>query len=247
MLKMHSVYAKYALAALVLVAVLLSFVALAAPKVSAGNLYAGNLHMHTDCSDGEDSYDAMVEESVRLGFRFIAITDHNFCPNYIERCRNETRILCIPSMEFTTPNWHMLAIGIAKNPAEEECIGAPGPGPCDGGLSLQETVRRVHAQGGLAIAAHPANGLPNKINAQDLPLFDAMECDHPSYGLAQGLETIMLRNGAPIPCVYDSDAHNAESLGVMYSVCGLDNLTEEGVKAAIVGNKCRQSGLLAGI
>jgi len=250
-------YLKYALLALVLIAGLIVLVSLAAPKPlnADKNLYAGNLHMHTTCSDGKNSYDEMVEESVKLGFKFIAITDHSVCPDYMERCRNETRLLCIPSMEFTTPNGHILAIDITKDPAEEECrknndTGDNNEPPCTGGLSLSEAIRRIHAQGGIAVAAHPMTILPNnwlkKISADNLLIFDAMECDAPGYSPAERMESEELVRKLGVPCVFDSDAHDKESLGTMYDICELENLSKEAVKDAIVKNKCHssQSGYL---
>jgi DNA polymerase (family 10) len=37
----------------------------------------GDLHMHTDFSDGRDTVEAMVETCRRLGYEYIAITDHS--------------------------------------------------------------------------------------------------------------------------------------------------------------------------
>lgn len=37
----------------------------------------GDLHMHTTCSDGADTLDAMVAECSALGYEYIAITDHS--------------------------------------------------------------------------------------------------------------------------------------------------------------------------
>jgi len=249
-------YLKYALIALALIACLIVLVGLTAKKppnpADKKNLYAGNLHMHTTCSDGKDSYDVMVEESLKRGFKFIAITDHKVCPDYMERCRNETRLLCIPSMEFTTPNGHILAIDITKDPAEAECgnnndtYGENNEPPCTGGLSLSESIRRIHEQGGIAIAAHPMTILPNnwlkKISGEDLRMFDAMECDATGYSPAERMESEELVRKLGIPCVFDSDAHDIESLGMMYNICELNqNLSKEAVKDAIVKNKCRSS------
>jgi len=245
---------KYALLALVFIAGLVVLISLAVPKplnVNEGkNLYAGNLHMHTTCSDGKNTYDEMVEAAVKLNFTFIAITDHNVCPDYMERCRNETRLLCIPSMEFTTPNGHILAIDITKDPAEEECrkhndTGDSHEPPCTGGLSLSESIRRIHAQGGIAIAAHPMTTLPNnwlkRISADDLRMFDAMECDAPGYSPAERVGSEALVQELHLPCVFDSDAHDKADLGTMYDICELENLSKEAVKDAIVKNKCHSS------
>jgi hypothetical protein len=243
-------YLKYALIAIVLILGIIALASLAAPKPLDKNQYAGNLHMHTTCSDGANTYDEMVEESVKLGFKFIAITDHRVCQDYMERCRNETRLLCIPSMEFTTPNGHILAIDIAKDPAEQECgknndTGKSDEPPCTGDLSLSESIRRIHAQGGIAIAAHPMTTLPNnwlkKISADDLTMFDAMECDAPGYTPAQWVESENIRKKINVPCVFDSDAHAKGDLWAMYDICELENLSKEAVKDAIVSNRCHSS------
>jgi hypothetical protein len=243
-------YLKYALLALVLILGIIALASLSAPKPLDKNQYAGNLHMHTICSDGANTYDEMVEESLRLGFRFIAITDHRVCQDYMERCRNETRILCIPSMEFTTPNGHILAIDITKDPAEQECgknndTGKSDEPPCDGGLSLSESIRRIHAQGGIAIAAHPMTTLPNnwlkEISADDLTMFDAVECDAAGYMPSQWLESEAIRKTINISCVFDSDAHSTGELQIMYDICELENLSKESVKDAIINNRCRAS------
>jgi putative hemolysin len=79
----------------------------------------GNLHMHTTCSDGKNSYEEMVQKALSLKFSFIAITDHVYggsalCEDVIRQCRDERRLLCIPSMEVTGKA-HLLAIGIQSS------------------------------------------------------------------------------------------------------------------------------------
>src|SRR5206468_4730205 len=37
----------------------------------------GDLHMHTSWSDGRDTVEAMVSEGHRLGYEYLAITDHS--------------------------------------------------------------------------------------------------------------------------------------------------------------------------
>ena len=44
--------------------------------VTEGDLQ-GDLHMHTTASDGRDSLEAMAAEAHRLGYKYIAITDHS--------------------------------------------------------------------------------------------------------------------------------------------------------------------------
>jgi len=78
--------------------------------------WRGDLHMHTTCSDGQNTYDEMVQRAIELHLDFIAITDHvgiseRECHNAsIVKCKAETRLLCIPGAELTA-RLHLLAIG----------------------------------------------------------------------------------------------------------------------------------------
>lgn len=44
--------------------------------VSLANI-RGHLHLHTEWSDGRDSIEEMVQTAIRLGFEYIAVTDHS--------------------------------------------------------------------------------------------------------------------------------------------------------------------------
>ena len=47
------------------------------PALVSGADIRGDLHMHTSWSDGRDTVDAMAEMGHRLGYEYIAITDHS--------------------------------------------------------------------------------------------------------------------------------------------------------------------------
>lgn len=204
-----------------------------------GGGYAGNLHMHTLYSDGQDSYDEMIDEAVKLNLSFVAVTDHWMTAEGLQKCTSERRLLCIPSEEFSTPNGHILAINITKHIPTMECETHQDDKWCDGGMSIKTAVDRIHEWGGIAIAAHPVSGrFP--ITEDDLKLFDAMECDHPGYTAAQAAESEQLARRLGLPCVYNSDAHDRSTLRMMYDVCELETLDATSVMKAITENKCRR-------
>ncbi|HZU86016.1 MAG TPA: PHP domain-containing protein [Anaerolineaceae bacterium] len=198
----------------------------------------GNLHMHTDCSDGLFSYEEMVHTALNVGFNFIAVTDHSVsgvysgcnsqtdcsesCATLVEKCRNETRLLCFPGTEITG-RVHLLAIGIAPGVLET--------------LSVAEQVAQIHALGGLAIAAHPFNSYwpygDDELFNSDL---DAMECIpgvRPSLAEQQGLSAEY-----GLPCVYTSDAHDTNYLRVRYMSCSQPFVDVSGLKAALDAGAC---------
>lgn len=189
------------------------------------NYYFGNFHMHTKNSDGANTYDEMVNESVALGFDFIAITDHRVIATR-EQCLNEKRILCIPAEEVYSSEGYILAIGIN--------------GLVESNRSAEDTINQIHAAGGVAIAAHPNRVGANSFSSEKIATlpFDAVECS------IRGRENDMNLSNYPClklpnyPYVFDSDAHNINQLATLANKCLLEELTIESVIKAIKEGNC---------
>lgn len=47
------------------------------PRLVTSSQIRGDLHMHTTWSDGRDTVDAMIQAASRLGYEYVAITDHS--------------------------------------------------------------------------------------------------------------------------------------------------------------------------
>ncbi|MBO4914337.1 MAG: CehA/McbA family metallohydrolase [Oscillospiraceae bacterium] len=97
-----------------------------------------DLHVHSEAShDGRMSLDDIVREARARGLDGVAITDHDVtlmsAPEYDD-------FLVIPGCEFSTEYGHLLGLFL------REPIGK---------LPFAETVEAIHAQGGLAVIAHP--------------------------------------------------------------------------------------------
>jgi len=182
----------------------------------------GDLNIHTDCSVGNDSYSWMAFEAEYWKYDFIAITDYHWCPDVIQQCENDNRILCFPGLAISVQGSRMLlAIGIRK--------------PIQEGLSVAETVALIHAQGGLAVAAYPyAEGY---LYTRDELLnsgLDAMECpkkgDNPFADIA-----------TTVPCVYDSDAVDRLHVEPYASfVCDMKITSIEDLRGALYSGKCHR-------
>ena len=199
----------------------------------------GNFHTHTLASfDSNETYEKIIDEAVRLGFDFIVITDHNVIDEKIkEKCLAEKRLLCIIGLEVTPFIDHIVAVDFDKY--------------IDPKTKPEDVIRQIHSAGGVAIAPHP---LPENggFTLQEIAKLevDAMECYIPRNG--QQFPAIK-------PCVYNSDAHNAEQLKDAYSVCDVkdidgdgnsskdDNnnnnnrkITKEAIKDALKKGRCRK-------
>lgn len=161
-----------------------------------------DLHVHTCYSqDGKSTPQQVVETAKARGIKCIAITDHNSFEAYKEVIDNG-EVIIIPGEEVSSSKGHIVALGIDRY--------------IERGLSVEETVKRIHEAGGLAIVAHPYrpfNGLgPKNI----IPEFDGIEALNArskkrgnglSYKLAKEYGKIMTAG---------SDAHVPKYIGDGY-------------------------------
>lgn len=103
-----------------------------------------DIHIHTSVSDGLASPAAVLEwVSAHTDLGVIAITDHNAVEGALEAAAlaKDYQIEVIVGQEVDTTNGHV--------------IGLWAPERIEPGSSAQHTVDAIHAQGGLAVVAHP--------------------------------------------------------------------------------------------
>src|SRR3989442_9563585 len=114
------------------------------PRGRAGRVRL-DLHNHTRHSpDSRVDPADLVRRGKAIGLDGIAITDHNSMAGLASAMEAATDLhdfLVIPAMEVSTAEGHILAYGVTS------------PVPRD--LPPPETVERIVAQGGIAVAAHP--------------------------------------------------------------------------------------------
>jgi hypothetical protein len=184
----------------------------------------GDLHMHTTCSDGENTYEEMIQASLETGYDFIAITDHTMCDDVITKCKNETRLLCVPGQEIEA-GVHIVALGIQQT--------------IEGCSSVKECVAEIHRQGGFAIAAHPYSFSPAYTDEEMFDSgLDARECqDDPYFSRLVDGEWVKIKI-PEIPCSFGRDAHSVKDLGVRFGECDGDIKTYDDLITAISGFKC---------
>ena len=106
-----------------------------------------DLHMHTDHSpDCATPVDVLLETAKRRGLGAIAVTDHNEISGALAAREQANGIKVIVSEEVKTAQ-------------EGEVIGLFIEEKIPRGMSLQETIDAIHAQGGLAYVPHPFDRL----------------------------------------------------------------------------------------
>jgi predicted metal-dependent phosphoesterase TrpH len=179
-----------------------------------------DMHLHTLYSDGTAGVAAIldhVEHATQLDL--IAITDHERIDGAL-RARElheagDFHFELVVGEEITTRRGHVLALFVTER------IPALRP--------LDETLERIHDQGGIAIAAHPLAPLTPSLGARSLlqrhadprpeRRLDAIELVNPSAaGRSRAAARRSLNTGTlHLPEVGNSDAHVLEGVATAWT------------------------------
>jgi hypothetical protein len=140
------------------------------PELRAGGylVLSGDFHVHASPGDGALSPWALRDEAARAGLDVIAVTNHNqaFTGRLAERVGEAgDGPMMLPGEEITNPQYHMIAVGI-----ERTVHGAQ--------LSAVDAIAEVHAQGGVAIAAHPSPRFHGYDDDAVVAMLDGAEATH---------------------------------------------------------------------
>jgi predicted metal-dependent phosphoesterase TrpH len=173
-----------------------------------------DLHIHTVASDGTASVTSVLERAVQLGLDVIAITDHERIDAALAG-RAIAQDLGLPlevvvGEEVTTLGGHVLALGLAS--------------PIKPYRSIRTTIAEIHAQGGLAIPAHPLVPYPLCAQAGTLRrlLADADDAVHPdaletfnptTLGRPWHARVVRFADEHGLAHIGNSDAHALDAIG----------------------------------
>jgi len=134
-----------------------------APEFGRDGWYRGITHVHTEFSgDSVISLKNSIKTAEKAGLDFVVVTDHNtISGRKVYREGNYRRYpLLVFGMEISTLDGHILALGVTEDPPK--------------GLSAQQYVDWIHAQGGFAAVAHPGS-VKNPWRDWDVKGFDGLE------------------------------------------------------------------------
>ena len=114
-----------------------------------------DLHIHSIYSgDATTTVRAILKQSVDVGLDIIAITDHDDMRGSQEAQELAPKygIEVVPGAEVSTSDGHLVALFVKILPPA--------------GMSLIDTLLHIGRQGGVAIAPHPFNRLPNSLSME---------------------------------------------------------------------------------
>lgn len=167
-----------------------------------------DLHVHTRYSkDSIINLKDLILYSRRNGLDGVAITDHDTLEGTLNLGQTDGLIL-IPGLEVTTASGHVVAL----NPSSL----------IPKGLSLEETVERIHEADGIAIAAHLSSFLKSSLGPsafKKTTKIDAVEVIN-SSAFPFFLSTCIgkrLAHRLNLPQTGGSDSHIPETIGLAYT------------------------------
>lgn len=183
---------------------------------SGGHRGRADMHIHSLYSDGTASVRSILDHVERAtDLDVVAITDHERIDGALRalelHAAGDYAFDLVVGEEITTRRGHVLALFISER------IPALRP--------LDETLAAIHAQGGIAIAAHPMAPLPLSVGRRSLRevrdhehegvYFDALELFNPSHAGRMRQAQRMALNAAELglPGVGNSDGHVLEGIG----------------------------------
>ena len=168
-----------------------------------------DLHVHTKYShDGFMGVSEVARGAKEAGLDAVAVTDHNTCEAVSDAVRAGKRagVLVIPGIEVNSKHGDILGLGVT------EVIGRK--------MSAKDTVSKIHALGGVAVAAHPyslvfhPSGVRGEVKSAG---FDAIEVFNSRTYFSNGM-AFRVAKSRGIPMVASSDAHLVGEIGNSYSV-----------------------------
>ena len=210
----------------------------------AGKWYKGNLHCHTTISDGKLDPQATVALYRKLGYDFVALTDHIggfrdkktkiFKPLIYPLAQlNRPDFLVLPGMEYDTnrsgETIHMLAIGPGYDQVLEE------------GQDLSEAMKNWWDKGAFTFFAHPHWSLNSTSVLEDLTFLPAVEVFNYATALSNGLRgnsqlhwDRLLRRSRRVLGVATDDTHRpAEQAGGGWVMVKAPALTADEIVRAL--------------
>ncbi|MEM3700854.1 MAG: CehA/McbA family metallohydrolase [Candidatus Bathyarchaeia archaeon] len=188
-----------------------------------------DIHIHTNYSyDSITKPEEVVFYAQKRGLDGVAITDHDVIDCALKMAK-ETNFLIIPGIEISSLDGHVLALNIQESIQK--------------GLSVDETVDKIHGLGGIAVACHPTSFFKGSLGERVSAKFDAVEVVNASafpfkHSIKLG-QRIASHFG--IAQVGGSDAHYGPEIGYAYTIVNSEPDAENIVKS-ISNGLCQPFG-----
>lgn len=173
----------------------------------------------------------VVKKAHSLGLKVISITDHNTIAGAlkVEECTKG-----YPDVE--------VVVGEEITTAEGEILGLYLTEEIPPGLPAQETIERIHSQGGIVVAPHPFSlhcpSIGEAIDRLDIDAIETINAGHiDGYANKKAQER---RNPGRWATVGGSDSHSLNTIAYAYTL--FEGETAEDLRKAILSKSTKASG-----
>lgn len=190
-----------------------------------------DLHVHSTCSrDATASPKDVMSRCKMLGLDGLAITDHNAVAGSVEAygLGREHGLIVVRGVEVSTKEGHVLALGVSE--------------PVPKGMTVAETIEKIHSLGGIAVAAHPQR-FPSGtgLDVVRKERFDAIEVLNGGSSRRSNALAKRVAEERRLPVTAGSDAHELLQIGKAYTVIESCE-TEDDVLSAIRKGQTQAGG-----
>ena len=201
------------------------------PTFGEFSILAGDFHVHAFPGDGTLTPWALGDEAAHAGLDVFVITNHN---NTVATRLWRTLggpadgVIVIPGEEITNPAYHLTGAGVRNTVSGRQPSAA--------------AIAAVHAEGGVAIAAHPMRKFWSGYPSPAVALLDGSEVAHPDARRTPGsraeFDAFHARGRAAaadgtFAAIGSSDVHIAPALGVCRTYLLVRERSEAGVLEAV--------------
>jgi hypothetical protein len=201
------------------------------PVVKEGRrVIAADFHVHTAFGDGGVPPWNIGREARRRGLDAVALTNHNqVFAGRLARwlSRHFGGPVVMAGQEVTNPGFHVVVAGLKR--------------AVDWRTPVADMIADVHAQGGVAIAAHPERPYWPAFDAAAMRALDGTEVLHPLiYATSSGRrdlaafhQRVQRARDRPLAAIGSSDFHTLATLGRCRTFVFARDLSESAILSAV--------------
>ncbi len=198
--------------------------------LTGGSWLRGNLHAHTTASDGSLMPQELVDAYARLGYDFLAITDHDVYTSATDHeSLEDNGLILITGVEATANGPHVLCLN--------------GDRPIEPSSDRQAVIEAGLASGGFVIPAHlnressfdhtPITQLRLWDGYEGIEIFNGQGTCNPGSPYSTAKWDLLLGEGRRVWGYANDDAHGLDTIALGWSMAYVKEHTAAGVIDAL--------------
>ena len=202
--------------------------------LTAGNWVRGNLHAHTTASDGKLLPQELVDAYAKVGYEFLAITDHDVYTSAEDhQSLDDKGLILITGVETTDNGPHVLCLN--------------GDSAIEPSSDRQAVIHATLASGGFVIPAHlnreshfdhtPIDQLRLWDGYEGIEIFNGQGSYNPGSPYSTAKWDLLLTEGRRVWGYANDDAHGPESIALGWNMAYVKERSAAGLIDALTAGR----------